>query len=66
MRWYVRVAYELCVFAIVCVFAYELMVVKRTLMIWFEAATTRRFHRADHRSPKRLVWNVGPSPRATK
>ncbi|MGB6194010.1 MAG: hypothetical protein WBF42_16185 [Terracidiphilus sp.] len=40
MRWYVRVAYELCVFAIVCVFAYELMVLKRTLMIWFEAATT--------------------------
>ncbi len=40
MRWYVRVAYELCVFAIVCVLAYELMVLKRTLMIWFEAATT--------------------------
>jgi hypothetical protein len=40
MRWYVRVAYELCVFAVVCVFAYELMVLKRTLMVWFEAATT--------------------------
>lgn len=65
MSWYVRVAYELCVFAIVCAFAYELMVLKRTLMIWFEAATsgvsTAQIVKLQNASPE-----CGLSPRATK
>jgi hypothetical protein len=40
MNWLVRVGYELCTFVIVWVLAYEAMVLKRTLMIRFEAATT--------------------------
>ena len=37
---FVRVGYELCIFVIVWVLAYEGMVLKRTLMIRYEAATT--------------------------
>jgi hypothetical protein len=37
---FVRVGYELCTFVIVWVLAYETMVLKRTLMIRYEAATT--------------------------
>lgn len=37
---FVRVAYELCTFVIICVLAYQIMVLKRTLMIASEAATT--------------------------
>jgi hypothetical protein len=37
---FVRAGYELCTFVIVCVLAYEGMVLKRTLMIRYEAATT--------------------------
>jgi hypothetical protein len=37
---FVRVGYELCTFVIVWVLAYEAMVLKRTLMIRYEAATT--------------------------
>jgi len=37
---FVRVGYELCTFVIVWVLAYEGMVLKRTLMIRYEAATT--------------------------
>jgi hypothetical protein len=37
---FVRAGYELCTFMIVWVFAYEGMVLKRTLMIRYEAATT--------------------------
>lgn len=37
---FVRVGYELCIFAIVWELAYEAMVLKRTLMIRYEAATT--------------------------
>ena len=40
MKWYLRIPYELCVFAIVWEMAWELMVLKRTLRIWFEAAIT--------------------------
>lgn len=40
MKWYVRVPYELCVFAIIGEIAWDLMLLKRTLMIWFQAATT--------------------------
>lgn len=40
MNWILRAGYELCTFAIVWVLAYELMVLKRTLMIRYEAATT--------------------------
>ena len=36
----VRVGYELCTFVIVWVLAYEAMVLKRTLVIRYEAATT--------------------------
>ena len=36
---FLRVGYELCRFVIVCVLAYEAMVLKRTLMIRHEAAT---------------------------
>ena len=37
---FVRVGYELCTFVIVWVLAYEAMVLKRNLMIRYEAATT--------------------------
>ena len=37
---FVRVGYELCTFVIVWVLAYEVMVLKRTLMISYEAAST--------------------------
>jgi hypothetical protein len=37
---FVRIGYELCTFVIVWVLAYEGMVLKRTLMIRYEAATT--------------------------
>jgi hypothetical protein len=37
---FVRVGYELCIFVIIWVFAYEGMVLKRTLMIRHEAAIT--------------------------
>jgi hypothetical protein len=37
---FVRVGYELCTLVIVWVLAYEAMVLKRTLMIRYEAATT--------------------------
>jgi hypothetical protein len=37
---FVRVGYELCTFVIIWVLAYEAMVLKRTLMIRYEAATT--------------------------
>jgi len=37
---FVRVGYELCTFMIIWVFAYEGMVLKRTLMIRYEAVTT--------------------------
>jgi hypothetical protein len=40
LNWFVRVGYELCTFVIVWMFAYEGMVLKRTLMIRYEAATT--------------------------
>lgn len=40
LNWFVRVGYELCTFVIVWVFAYEGMVLKRTLMIRYEAGTT--------------------------
>ena len=37
---FLRAGYELCFFAIVWMLAYEAMVLKRTLMIQYEAATT--------------------------
>jgi len=40
MKWFVRVAYELCTFVVIWVLAYEAMALKRTLMIHYEAATT--------------------------
>jgi hypothetical protein len=40
LNWFVRAGYELCTFVIVWVLAYEAMVLKRTLMIRYEAATT--------------------------
>ena len=40
MNWFVRAGYELCSFAILGECAWEAMVVKRTLMIQYEAATT--------------------------
>jgi hypothetical protein len=40
MNWFVRSAYELCTFVVVCELAYQAMVLKRTLMIRYEAATT--------------------------
>jgi hypothetical protein len=40
MKGFVRVGYELCTFVIVWVLAYQAMVLQRTLMIRFEAATT--------------------------
>lgn len=40
MRWYIRVPYELCLFAVVWSLAWELMLLKRNLMIWIQAAAT--------------------------
>jgi hypothetical protein len=40
MNWLVRAAYEVAIFLSIWVVAYEAMVLKRTLMIRYEAATT--------------------------
>jgi hypothetical protein len=40
LNWLLRSGYELCTFVIVWVVAYQAMVLKRILMIGFEAATT--------------------------
>jgi hypothetical protein len=40
MNIFVRVAYEVCRFALIWLFAYQAMVVKRNLMILYESATT--------------------------
>jgi hypothetical protein len=40
LKWFVRVGYEICTFVIVWVLAYEGMVLKRTVIIHHEAATT--------------------------
>lgn len=40
LSWPVRGAYELCLFVVAWVLAYEAMVLKRTLMIHYEAAST--------------------------
>jgi hypothetical protein len=40
LNWFVRAGYELCTFVIIWVLAYEAVVLKRTLMIRYEAATT--------------------------
>ena len=40
LNWFVRVAYELCTFVILWELAYQAMVLKRTLMIRYESATT--------------------------
>ncbi len=40
LNWFVRIGYELCIFVIVWVLAYQAMVLKRTLMIRYEAART--------------------------
>jgi hypothetical protein len=40
LNWFMRGAWELCTFVILWVLAYEAMVLKRTLMIRYEAATT--------------------------
>ena len=40
MNWLVRAAYEVAIFLSVWVIAYQAMVLKRTLMIWYESATT--------------------------
>ena len=40
LNWFARVGYELCTFVVVWVLAYEAMVLKRTLVIRYQAATT--------------------------
>src|SRR5580704_11987157 len=40
MKWWVFIGYELCSFAVLWELAYESMVLKRTLMIWYESVTT--------------------------
>ena len=40
LNWIVRIGYEICAFVIFCELAYALMVLKRNLMIRFQAATT--------------------------
>jgi hypothetical protein len=40
MNWYVRAGYELCTFVIIGELAFQAMVLKRTLMINYQAATT--------------------------
>jgi hypothetical protein len=37
---FVRVSYEICTFIIICLLAYEAMVLKRNLMILYQSATT--------------------------
>lgn len=37
---WVRVAYELCAFVLIWTLAYEVVVLKRNLMIWYQSATT--------------------------
>ena len=43
---FVRVGYELCIFAIICLLAFQAMVLKRNLMIMHESATTGLHSRA--------------------
>ena len=40
MKWYVRAGYELCTFVIIGELAYQAMVLKHTLMIKYQAATS--------------------------
>jgi hypothetical protein len=40
LNWLMRGGYELCAFLIVWVLAYQAMVLMRTMMIWYEAATS--------------------------
>jgi hypothetical protein len=40
MNWFVRAGYELCTFVMFWELAYQAMVLKRTLMVRYEAATT--------------------------
>jgi len=40
MNWYVRAGYELCTFLVIGELAYQAMVLKRILMIKYQAATT--------------------------
>ena len=40
LNWFVRVAYDLCTFVLIWELAYQTMVLKRTLMIRYDAATT--------------------------
>jgi hypothetical protein len=40
MNWYVRAGYELCTFVVIWELAYQAIVLKRTLMIKYQAATT--------------------------
>jgi hypothetical protein len=40
LNWFVRAAYELCIFVIVWALAYQAMVFKRDLMIMYQSATT--------------------------
>ena len=40
LNWFVRAGYELCSFVIIGEIAYEAMILQRTLMIQYEAATT--------------------------
>jgi len=40
MNWYVRAGYELCTFVIIGELAYQAMVVKRTLVIKYQSAST--------------------------
>jgi len=40
MKWWVRGAYELCAFMIIWELAYDAMVLKRNLMIWYQSITT--------------------------
>jgi hypothetical protein len=40
MNWFARAGYEFCSFVIIWELAWQAMVLKRTLMIWYESATT--------------------------
>jgi len=40
LNWLVRVGYEVCIFLIIWLLAYQVMVLKRNLMIMYESATT--------------------------
>lgn len=59
LKTYLRIAYELGFFAVVWVGAYQTMVLKRDLMIMYEAAATRNFHGANYQSTNRLQRYVG-------